>query len=220
MEDDLSLINGLIFAIRKHGYEVQNARTKSDALKMWKSEDFNLIILDVTLPDGTGYEICQEIRVSSDIPILFLTAADDEMDITMGLDIGGDDYLPKPFKLAVLFSRINALLRRSEGFKNNSAVLTSKDIRLDMLKGEVFKNDVKVELTAGEYRLLKFFMENPGQVLTSEQILSALWDCDERFVDTNTLTVYIRRLRVKIEEDAGNPSRILTVRGLGYKWNE
>lgn len=220
VEDDLSLINGLMFAIQKQGFEVENARTKAEALDLWERGEFDLIILDVTLPDGNGYEICRLIRQSSDIPIMFLTAADEETDITMGLDIGGDDYLSKPFKLAVLFSRINALLRRSEGYVRKDEGLVSKDIRIDLHNGEAFKNEHRLELTAGEYRLLKLFLENKNQLLSSEQILASLWDCDERFVDTNTLTVYIRRLRVKIEDDPGNPTKIVTVRGLGYRWSE
>lgn len=220
VEDDLSLINGLVFAIEKQGFDVTNARTKKEALDLWQTGDFNLIILDVTLPDGNGFEICSKIRETSTIPILFLTAADDETNITMGLDIGGDDYLSKPFKLAVLFSRINALLRRSEDYRSNNGIIVSGSIKLDLLKSEVYKENTRIELTGGEYKLLKLLMENPGQVLSSEQILSQLWDCEERFVDTNTLTVYVRRLRVKIEDDAANPTKILTVRGLGYKWNE
>lgn len=220
VEDDLSLINGLVFAIEKQGYEVTNARTMKDALCSFGSDVFDLVILDVTLPDGSGFEICKEVRKVSKVPILFLTAADDETDIIMGLEIGGDDYLSKPFKLAVLFARINALIRRSENFGTLPNELNSGNIKMDLLKSEVYKSNGKIDLTAGEYRLLKLLMENSGRVLTSEQILSSLWDCDERFVDSNTLTVYIRRLRVKIEDNPANPTKILTVRGIGYKWGE
>ena len=158
-------------------------------------------------------------RRTSRVPVLFLTAADEETDVTRGLDIGGDDYLTKPFKLAVLLSRVNALLRRSRDFRQAEAVLRSGGVTVDRLSGEVFVGKTKTGLTAGEYRLLCFFMENKGIVLSPEQILGALWDCDEKYVDANTLTVYIRRLRMKIEDDPGRPERIVTVRGRGYKWS-
>lgn len=219
VEDDLSLINGLSFAIKKQGYELEVARTSCEADTMWAEGKYDMVILDVSLPDGTGFEICEKIRRTSKVPIIFLTAADEETDIIMGLDIGGDDYITKPFKLAVLMSRINALIRRSDNFSQPDTELVSNDIRVQLLKGEVYKNGQQIELTAGEYKLLCLFMENPDIVLSPEQILSRLWDCDENYVDNNTLTVYIRRLRTKIEDDPGNPKRIITVRRMGYKWN-
>lgn len=224
VEDDLSLIGGLSFALKKQGYELTVARTRAEAEDVWEEGKYDLVILDVSLPDGTGFDICRQIRRSSKVPILFLTAADEEMDIIMGLDMGGDDYITKPFKLAVLMSRINALLRRSNDYSKSGQLgvaeteLNSGGIRLELLNGTVYKNDELVDLTANEYKLLRFFMENPGRVLTQEQILSRLWDCNENFVDNNTLTVYIRRLRTKIEDDPGKPERILTVRRMGYKW--
>ena len=153
------------------------------------------------------------------MPIMFLTAMDEETDIIMGLDIGGDDYITKPFKLAVFMSRINALLRRSDNFNQADTELNSNGIRVQLLKGEVYKNNVQVKLTAREYKLLCLFMENPDEVLSPEQILNRLWDCDENYIDNNSLTVYIRRLRTKIEDDPGKPKRIVTVRRMGYKWN-
>ena len=219
VEDDLSLINGLSFAIKKQGYEITVARTSAETDSIWEEGKFDLIILDVSLPDGSGFDICSKIRETSKVPILFLTAADEETDIIMGLDIGGDDYITKPFKLAVLMSRINALLRRSSNFNETDTELSSNGITVQRLKGKVYKNDKELELTASEYKLLCFFMENPNIVLSSEQILSRLWDCSENFVDNNTLTVYIRRLRTKIEENPSSPQRIVTVRRMGYKWN-
>ena len=219
VEDDQSLINGLSFALKKQGYDTDIARTKQEAEMLWTEGKYDLAILDVSLPDGSGYEICEKIRRTSKIPIMFLTAADEETDIIMGLDIGGDDYITKPFKLAVLMSRINALLRRSGNFSQEEAELSSNGITVKLLKGKIYKNGVSIELTASEYKLLCMFMENPDIVLSSEQILSRLWDCDENYVDNNTLTVYIRRLRTKIEDNPGSPKMILTVRGMGYKWN-
>ena len=219
VEDDLSLINGLSFAIKKQGYEIDVARTGLEAEKLWMNGKYDLVILDVTLPDGSGYDICQKIRKVSKVPIMFLTAADEETDIIMGLDIGGDDYITKPFKLAVFLSRVNALLRRSENFNQMETELSSNGITIQRLKGEVYKNGKQIDLTASEYKLLCLFMENPDMILSPEQILSRLWDCDEKYIDTNTLTVYIRRLRKKIEDDPADPHSIVTVRGMGYKWN-
>ena len=219
VEDDLSLINGLSFAVKKQGYTLDVAHTKDEADRLWQNGAYDLVILDVSLPDGSGFDICKRIRQTSKVPIMFLTAMDEETDIIMGLDIGGDDYITKPFKLAVFMSRINALLRRSDNFNQADTELNSNGIRVQLLKGEVYKHNVQVELTAREYKLLCLFMENPDEVLSPEQILNRLWDCDENYIDNNSLTVYIRRLRTKIEDDPGNPKRILTVRRMGYKWN-
>lgn len=218
VEDDLSLINGLSFAIQKQGYEICVARTKAEAAAKWE-EDYDLVILDVALPDGSGFDLCTQIRRTSRVPIMFLTAADEETDIIMGLDMGGDDYITKPFKLAVFLSRVNALLRRSGDFASDDRELNSRGVKVQKLTGKVYKNGGEVDLTASEYKLLCLFMENPDIVLSAEQILSRLWDCDEKYVDNNTLTVYIRRLRTKIEDDPGRPERIVTVRGMGYKWS-
>lgn len=219
VEDDLSLINGLSFAIKKQGYEIDVARTSLEAEQLWMNGKYDLVILDVSLPDGSGYDICQKIRKVSKVPIMFLAAADEETDIIMGLDIGGDDYITKPFKLAVFLSRVNALLRRSENFNQMETELSSNGITIQRLKGEVYKNGKQIDLTASEYKLLCLFMENPDMILSPEQILSRLWDCDEKYIDTNTLTVYIRRLRKKIEDNPADPHSIVTVRGMGYKWN-
>ena len=219
VEDDLSLINGLSFALKKQGYDLVIARTMLEAEALWPYGKYDLVILDVSLPDGSGYELCRKIRRTSKVPIIFLTAADEETDIIMGLDIGGDDYITKPFKLAVFLSRVNALLRRSGHFNQPDTELNGNGIKVQLLKGEVSKNGKPVDLTAGEYKLLCLFMENPDIVLSPEQILSRLWDCDENYIDGNTLTVYIRRLRMKIEDDPKNPKHIVTVRRMGYKWN-
>lgn len=219
LEDDLSLINGISFAIKKQGYDIDVARTMLEAENLWTDGKYDLVILDVSLPDGSGFEFCRKIRRTSKIPIMFLTAADEETDIIMGLDIGGDDYITKPFKLAVFLSRINALLRRSENFNTAVTELSSGGITIKLLKGEAYKQGNLLDLTVSEYKLLSLFMENPDQILSSEQILGKLWDCSENYIDNNSLTVYIRRLRTKIEDNPGEPKRIVTVRGMGYKWN-
>ncbi|MBC5724540.1 response regulator transcription factor [Agathobaculum sp. NSJ-28] len=219
VEDDLSLIGGLSFALKKQGYEIDIARTSMEAEQLWQDGTYDLVILDVALPDGSGYDLCRKIRETSRVPVMFLTAADEETDITMGLDIGGDDYITKPFKLAVFLSRVNALLRRSENFSQTEPELNSNGIKVLQLKREVYKNGAPIDLTASEYKLLCLFMENPDIVLSPEQILGRLWDCEENYIDSSTLTVYIRRLRTKIEDDPANPQNIVTVRRMGYKWN-
>ena len=219
LEDDLSLINGLSFAFRKQGFELAVVRTLKEANELWGEGKYDLLVLDVSLPDGTGYEFCKKVRQVSKEPIIFLTASDEEMNIIMGLDIGGDDYITKPFKLGVLVSRINALLRRAKGFNSTDTELQSNGIKVLMLQGQVFKNEKLIDLTAAEYKLLCLFMKNPNVVLTKEQILDKLWDCEGNYIDSSTLTVYMRRLRMKIEDNPSEPQMLLTVRRMGYKWN-
>lgn len=219
LEDDLSLINGLSFAFQKAGHALDIARTLREAEALWQEGKYDLLVLDVSLPDGSGFEFCKQVRQVSQVPIIFLTASDTETSIIMGLDIGGDDYITKPFKLAVLLSRINAILRRSRQLQQAPGELCSGGITLQLLEGRACKNGVPVELTAAEYKLLRLFMEHPGAILSAEQIMGRLWDCDGNFVDGNTLAVYIRRLRAKIEDDPAKPARIVTVRRMGYKWN-
>ena len=219
LEDDLSLINGLSFALKKQGFELAVTRTLKEADSLWIDEKYDLLILDVSLPDGTGFEFCKKVRQVSKVPIIFLTAADEEVDIIMGLDIGGDDYITKPFKLGVLVSRVNALLRRAKDFSSADTWLESNEMKVLLLQGQAFKNGELLDLTAAEYKLLCLFMRNPNIVLTKTQILEKLWDCDGNYIDSSTLTVYMRRLRMKIEDNPSEPQMLLTVRGMGYKWN-
>ena len=219
LEDDLSLINGLSFALKKQGFELGVARTRKEADNLWTDGKYDLLILDVSLPDGTGFEFCKKVRQVSKVPIIFLTAADEEVDIIMGLDIGGDDYITKPFKLGVLVSRANALLRRAKDFSSADTLLESNEMKVLLLQGQAFKNGELLDLTAAEYKLLCLFMRNPNIVLTKAQILDKLWDCDGNYIDSSTLTVYMRRLRMKIEDNPSEPQMLLTVRGMGYKWN-
>ena len=219
LEDDLSLTEGLSFALKKQGFEPDTARTVADAKKLWSEGKYSLLILDVSLPDGTGFDFCRYVRQNSCVPIIFLTASDEEINVVMGLDIGGDDYITKPFKLGVLMSRINALMRRAGAVQQSGSEICSNGIRVDLAQGRVTKNDKPLELTGAELRLLCMFMQNPNSVLTKDQILYRLWDSAGNFVDDNTLSVYIRRLRVKIEDDPEQPRMIVTVRGMGYKWS-
>ena len=219
LEDDLSLINGLSFAFKKQGFELNIARTLKEADALWADGRYGLLVLDVSLPDGTGFEFCKRVRQVSKVPIIFLTASDEETSIVMGLDMGGDDYITKPFKLGVLVSRVNALLRRAKDFSATDTELQSNGIKVLLLRGQAFKNGELLDLTAAEYKLLCLFMRNPNTVLTKEQILDKLWDCDGNYIDSSTLTVYMRRLRMKIEDNPSDPQMLLTVRRMGYKWN-
>lgn len=219
LEDDLALINGLSFAFKKEGFELDVVRTIAEAGNMWVDGKYDLLILDVSLPDGTGFELCRKVRQVSKVPIIFLTASDDEIDIVMGLDMGGDDYITKPFKLGVLMSRINAILRRTKNFAAADTVLQSNGIKIMLLQGQAYKNGKLLDLTAAEYKLLCLFMKNPNRVLSKEQILDMLWDCDGNYIDSSTLSVYMRRLRIKVEDNPSEPQMLLTVRRMGYKWN-
>ena len=219
LEDDLSLITGLSFAFQKQGFAADIARTLKEAQKLWAAGKYDLLILDVALPDGSGFSFCEKVRQTSRVPIIFLTASDEEVNIIMGLDMGGDDYITKPFKLGVLMSRINALLRRARDFGEADTALFSNGIRLCPLQGQAFKNGKLLDLTAAEYKLLCFFMQNPNAILSKEQILDKLWDCEGNYIDDGAVTVYVRRLRLKIEDDPGQPQMLLTVRRMGYKWN-
>ncbi|MCC0636136.1 MULTISPECIES: response regulator transcription factor [unclassified Clostridioides] len=219
VEDDLSLIYGLEFSIQKSGFSVDIARTVKEALQMYKEKNYDLLILDVSLPDGNGFDICKKVREVSNVPIIFLTASDEEVNVVMGLDMGGDDYITKPFKLNELISRIKALLRRYNFTNENVTELKSNSITVKLLENRVFKNEIELELTTAEYKLLCLFMKNKNIVLTRKNILDKLWDGNGSFVDDNTLSVYVRRLRNKIEDNPENPKFLLTVRRMGYKWN-
>lgn len=219
VEDDLSLIDGLEFTFKKNGFHVDIARTVHEAFSVYQDQKYDLLILDLTLPDGNGFEICRKVRQSSTVPIIFLTASDEEVNIVMGLDIGGDDYITKPFKLNELVSRINALLRRAKLSDTEQFEVQSNDVTVKVMENRVFKEGHEIELTTAEYRLLCLLMKNPNIVLTREAILDKLWDSNGSFIDDNTLSVYVRRLRSKIEDDPENPKFLLTVRRLGYKWN-
>ncbi|MEG1926486.1 MAG: response regulator transcription factor [Ruthenibacterium sp.] len=217
LEDDLSLIDGLSYSLKKQGFAVDIARTVQEANGFWTAEKYDLLILDLSLPDGSGFEVCKKVRLTSKVPIIFLTASDAEMSIVMGLDMGGDDYITKPFKLGVLTSRINALLRRANDFGAANTEILSNGIRLSYL--QAYQGEQSLDLTTAEFRLLHLLMQNPNIILSKEKILEKLWDCDGNYVDDNTLAVYVRRLRMKIETNPSDPQMLLTVRGMGYKWN-
>ncbi|MDF2888688.1 MAG: transcriptional regulator [Lacrimispora sp.] len=223
LEDDISLVDGLKYSLKRNGFEVDLVRTMKEALSHLPTiSTYDLLILDVTLPDGTGFEVCEKVRKQGNqIPIIFLTASDEEVNIIRGLDSGGDDYVTKPFKLGELCSRIRALLRRTgNANKNNHTVIERGDILIDLLGSRVLLRGRTLDLTSAEYRLLCLLVRNAGRVTTRSSILNELWDSTGDFVDDNTLSVYVRRLREKIEADPSNPQHLTTVRGFGYQWNE
>ena len=219
VEDDLSLIEGLKYTLEKNSFLVDNARTVMETYQFFWAGQYDLLLLDVTLPDGTGFDICKEVRETSAVPIIFLTASDEEISIVKGLDMGGDDYITKPFKLGEVLSRINALLRRSgQQFHKSDTILESDGIRIDLSERTCWKGETEIPLTLVEYKLLCLFLKNPDRILPRELILDRLWDGNGSYVDDNTLSVYIRRLRRKIEDDPNSPTKLLTEIGFGYKW--
>ena len=219
VEDDLNLIDGLEYSLNKNGFSVDIARTVREAFSFCADRKYDLLILDLTLPDGMGFEICKRVRLTSTVPIIFLTASDEEVNVVMGLDIGGDDYITKPFKLNELIARIKALLRRSNAFQKETSAVSSNGITIEFMNNRALKNGQALELTVSEFKLLSLLMQNPNITLTRTGILDKLWDGDGDFIDDNTLSVYVRRLRRKIEDNPNHPQILLTVRGIGYKWN-
>ena len=223
LEDDISLVDGLKYSLKKNGFEAEIVRTVSEALNSIENiGKYDLLILDVTLPDGTGFDVCEAVRrQGQQVPIIFLTASDEEVNIIRGLDSGGDDYITKPFRLGELCSRIRALLRRA-GVSNagNTTVIECGDITVDLLGSRALLNGKNLELTSAEYRLLCLLVRNVNRIVTREIILRELWDEAGNFVDNNTLSVYVRRLREKVEADPSHPRHLITVRGFGYQWKE
>ena len=220
IEDDEALAEGISFMLEKEGYETQRFSACSDSRKALEQIQPDLILLDWNLPDGDGLMFCREISEKWKIPILMITARDMEIDQVMCLESGADDYIAKPFSLAVLKARIAALLRRQGNQTEKNGQLISGQIRVDNKEMRAWKDHEELDLSLTEYRLLKYFLENKNQVLLKEQILSHVWDNGGRFVEENTLMVNIRRLRTKVEKDASHPEYIKTVHGRGYLWEE
>ena len=216
VEDDITIRQGLKFYLEQENFSVMSVEFAGDAIKTISNNHVDLILLDVNLPDMDGFELFKEIKKIKDIPIIFLTANDLEVSIVRGLDMGADDYITKPFKARELVSRIKNVLRRVNNNQDNN-LIKIRDIVIDLKQAKVFKNNVDVMLTALEYKILITLALNPNTVFTREKILADIWDVNEDYVNDNTLTVYIKRIREKIEDDITNPKIILTVRGIGYK---
>lgn len=217
VEDDKIIASGLEYSLEKEGFSIVLCHDVESGKKAFIENEFCLCLLDVSLPDGSGYELCKIIRGKSDVPIIFLTACDDEVNVVMGLDIGADDYIAKPFRLRELISRIKSVLRRYNKEDDSSIFIEINNLRINTLEAKVYKNGKEVNLTALEYRLLLIFANNKGQVLSRSQLLEGIWDVVGDFVNDNTLTVYIKRIREKLEDNPQKPAIIKTVRGLGYK---
>ncbi|MBO5495583.1 MAG: response regulator transcription factor [Eubacterium sp.] len=215
LEDDEAIGVALTYSLESEGYSVTLAKSIAKAKSVINSNTFSLYILDLTLPDGSGYDICKEVKAQGDYPVIFLTAYDDEANVVMGFDLGADDYIAKPFRLKELLARIKSVLRRYSK-ETADGMINIQNIRVNTNEARVFKNDEEVILTAMEYRLLLTMLNNRGIVLTRNKLLEDIWDIEGDYVNDNTLTVYIKRLRNKIEDEPAEPKIIKTVRGMGY----
>ena len=215
LEDDAAIGMGLSYALENEGYKTTLTKTVSEALKLVEEKAFSLYILDLTLPDGCGYDVCKAIRQKTDAPVLFLTAYDDEVNVVMGLELGADDYISKPFRIKELLARMKSVLRRCK-IDNPDGCVRIKNLEIRTGEAKVFKDGKEIILTAMEYRLLLILLNNRGHILSRTALLENIWDVAGDFVNDNTLTVYIKRLRDKIEDEPENPSIIRTVRGMGY----
>lgn len=215
LEDDAAIGMGLSYALENEGYKTTLTKTVSEALKLVEEKAFSLYILDLTLPDGSGYDVCKAIRQKTDAPVLFLTAYDDEVNVVMGLELGADDYISKPFRIKELLARMKSVLRCCK-IDNPDGCVRIKNLEIRTGEAKVFKDGKEIILTAMEYRLLLILLNNRGHILSRTALLENIWDVAGDFVNDNTLTVYIKRLRDKIEDEPENPSIIRTVRGMGY----
>lgn len=214
VEDDKQIIDNLTEFLKSEGFLITSVMGQRDAIESIQNNTYDLLLLDISLPDGNGFIVCKAAKEEKDIPVIFLTASGDEYSVVTGLDMGAEDYIAKPFRPRELVSRIRSVLRRRGKV---SSLLETGDVKIDVVKGVVLKKEKELFLTALEYRLLLVFMNNKGVVLSRNKLLEEIWDIAGDFVNDNTLTVYIKRLRDKIEDNPQNPTIIKTVRGLGYR---
>lgn len=214
VEDDKTISKNLILLLRSEGFAVSHASTQGETIQMLAAGKFDMALVDISLPDGNGFAVCTEIKQTQGIPVIFLTASGDEASVVTGLNMGADDYITKPFRPRELIARINATLRKAD---LEPSVFDRNGLVVDIASGIVKKNGNEVFLSALEYRLLLIFINNPRNIITRERLLDELWDAAGEFVNNNTLTVYIKRLREKIEDNPAKPQIILTVHGTGYR---
>ncbi|MFC5466516.1 response regulator transcription factor [Lederbergia graminis] len=219
VEDDKTIASGLDYSLQQDQFSTILCYDVESAKKIIQEQlnDISLCLFDLSLPDGSGYELCKLVKERADVPVIFLTAVDDEVNVVMGLDMGADDYITKPFRIRELLSRIKSVLRRYQKHSQSNSMIELGDVRINLLEGKVYKHGEEVVLTALEYRLLLVFANHLGQVMSRNQLLEQIWDVAGDFVNDNTLTVYIKRLREKLEDDPQSPTIIKTIRGLGYK---
>lgn len=215
LEADEAIGIGLTYSLENEGYNVTLAKSVKEAKKIIDEKEFSLYILDLTLPDGSGYDVCKRIKAKGDLPVIFLTAYDDEVNVIMGFELGADDYISKPFRVKELMLRIKSVMRRYSN-ETSDGIIKINNLKINTNEAKVYKNNEEIILTAMEYRLLLILLSNRGKVLSRTALLENIWDVAGDFVEDNTLTVYIKRLRDKIEEDPAKPEFIKTVRGLGY----
>lgn len=222
VEDDKTIASGLEYSLQQDQFSTVLCYDVASAKKVLNEEleKISLCLFDLSLPDGSGYELCKIVKERSDIPVIFLTAMDEEVNVVMGLDMGADDYITKPFRIRELLSRIQSVLRRYQKQPQSTSLIQIDNIQINTLEAKVYKKDEEIILTALEYRLLLIFANYIGQVLSRHQLLEQIWDVAGDFVNDNTLTVYIKRLRDKLEDNPKSPTIIQTVRGLGYKVGE
>ncbi len=219
VEDSQNIIEGLRYLLQKEGFEVNIVNDKKNALKYIDSEYYDLFLLDVELPDGTGFEICKSIKNITNKPIIFLSARAEETNIVYGLDIGADDYITKPFRNSELISRIRSVLRRYTLYKKDKNILNYGTLKINLDKAKVFKNSEEIYLTNLEYKILLMFINNANHIITRDELLAKVWDIEGNYVNDNTLSVYIKRLRLKISDNNKKSQSIQTVRGMGYILN-
>lgn len=218
IEDDKILNKGVTFALRKEGYNILSAYTKEEGTTLIQNNEIDFLLLDINLPDGSGLQLCDDIRKNVNFPIVFFTANDTEEDMVKGFESGCDDYLAKPFSLEILKHKINAILRRQS--VDTKDIFEYEDLKVDFDRKSVFEGKNQINLTSTEYKLLELLVKNKGKVMTKEMLLEKLWDVKGNFVDENTLSVNIRRIRKKMEKDSKNPRYIITVFGIGYVFGE
>lgn len=214
VEDDREIAKNLTRLLRSEGFDAVHAATQKEAVSKLSDGKFDLALVDISLPDGNGFSVCTEIKETQDIPVIFLTASGDEASVVTGLNMGADDYITKPFRPRELIARIKAALRKSG---QSPSIFEINGLSVDTASGIVKKQGREIFLSALEYRLLLVFTANSGRIITRDRLLDELWDAAGEFVNNNTLTVYIKRLREKIEDDPSDPQIILTVRGTGYR---
>ncbi len=214
IEDDSVIASSIKYYLENEGFQIFTADNEEKSLNIIKENVIDLILLDITLGNENGFDLFHQIKKLTNIPIIFLTALDEEINVVRGLEMGADDYITKPFRARELLSRIKAVLRRCS---SSTEEIIYKNLKINVKQAKVYKDDEIVFLTSLEYKLLLVLLENKGKILSREKILASIWDVSEEFVNDNTLSVYIKRLREKIEIDPNNPQIILTIRGLGYK---
>lgn len=219
LEDRQEVYEGLIYSLQEEGFEVEHASSIQTAEELIYSQEFDLFLLDVMLPDGNGFELCKKIKSKLDVPVIFLTGRTEEINVVLGLDIGADDYITKPFRIKELISRIKCVLRRyKRNLNHDYNIIKCSNIKLDLSRAKVFVDYKEIDITSLEYKIMVLLMENKNKLVSRQKILERIWDIDEKFVNDNTLTVYIKRLREKIGR-YGKAS-IKTIRGLGYMLEE